>query len=121
MRKRQVANPFRGRWHIVSMTAWDLDFINAEVPACIDFQNNDLGELHFAFVQGDMDYRVTEREGQRAVEFTWEGLAGSVQVLGRGWAVLSGDDLHGMIFIHLSDESGFVAKRAQGQRDRRRK
>jgi hypothetical protein len=121
MRKQEVASPFRGRWQIVSMTAWDQDFINAEVPAFIDFQDDDLGERHFAFVRGDVDYRVTERESQPTVEFTWEGLAGSVQVLGRGWAVLSGDELHGMIFLHLSDESGFVAKRAKAQQRRQRK
>jgi hypothetical protein len=116
MRRRPVANPFRGRWHIVSMTAWDQDFINAEAPAFLDFQDDNLGELHFAFVRGDVDYRMTERDGQRGVESTWEGLARSVQVLGRGWALLSGDQLHGMIFLDLSDESGFVAKRAKAHR-----
>jgi hypothetical protein len=30
---------------------------------------------------------------------------------GRGWAKLEGDDLRGLIVIHLGDESGFVAKR----------
>jgi hypothetical protein len=30
---------------------------------------------------------------------------------GRGWAKLEGDDLRGMIVIHLGDESDFVAKR----------
>jgi hypothetical protein len=31
---------------------------------------------------------------------------------GRGWAVLEGDELHGMIFFRQGDESGFVAKKA---------
>ena len=33
---------------------------------------------------------------------------------GRGWAKSKGDELHGMIFIHLGDESGFVARRTKG-------
>ena len=32
---------------------------------------------------------------------------------GRGWAVLKGDEIHGMIFFHQSDESGFVAKKSK--------
>jgi hypothetical protein len=35
---------------------------------------------------------------------------------GRGWAKLEDDDLHGMIVIHLSDESDFMAKRAKEQK-----
>ena len=31
---------------------------------------------------------------------------------GRGWAVVEGDKLHGMIFFHQGDGSSFVAKRA---------
>jgi hypothetical protein len=29
--------------------------------------------------------------------------------------MLTGDDLHGMIFFHQGDESGFVAQRAKSQ------
>jgi hypothetical protein len=32
---------------------------------------------------------------------------------GRGWAMLKGDELHGMIFIHSGDDSEFVADRAE--------
>jgi hypothetical protein len=32
--------------------------------------------------------------------------------LGRGWAILEDDRLHGMIFIHMGDESEFEAERA---------
>jgi hypothetical protein len=40
---------------------------------------------------------------------------------GRGWAVLEGDELHGMIFFHQGDESGFVAKRGKTSKRPRRK
>ena len=36
-----------------------------------------------------------------------------VRPAGRGWAKLEGDELNGLIVIHLGDESDFVAKRAK--------
>ena len=32
---------------------------------------------------------------------------------GQGWAVRKGDELHGMIFFHGGDDSGFVARKAK--------
>jgi len=32
-------------------------------------------------------------------------------VEGRGWLALEGDDLRGMFYFHLGDESGIVLKR----------
>jgi hypothetical protein len=29
---------------------------------------------------------------------------------GRGWAVLQGDELHGIVFFHQGDESAFVGR-----------
>jgi hypothetical protein len=56
------------------------------------------------------------RDGEPAVEFSWEGTDGAdvTPLTGRGWAVLRDDELHGMIFIHLGDESEFEAERAGG-------
>jgi hypothetical protein len=34
--------------------------------------------------------------------------------------VLEGDELHGMIFFHQGDESGFVARRVKAQKRPRR-
>jgi hypothetical protein len=36
---------------------------------------------------------------------------------GRGWAVLEGDELHGMVFFHQGDASDFVAERASKSGD----
>ena len=70
-----------------------------------------------------MDWRPGTRDGQPAVEWTWEGTDGAdmTDVTGRGWAKLDGDDLRGMIVIHLGEESDFVAKRAKEQKRPRRK
>ena len=31
-RRSKPVSPFLGRWHIVSMTEWDEDYIHEEVP-----------------------------------------------------------------------------------------
>jgi hypothetical protein len=105
-------SPFTGRWHIVSMTEWDEDFINAEVQGFILFDEKGGGEFQFGYVRGDMDCRSTTRGGEPAVEWTWDGNDENDPAQGRGWAVLKGDELHGMILFHGGDDSGFVATRA---------
>jgi len=42
-------------------------------------------------------------------------------VQGRGWAVLEGEMLLGMFFLHLGDESYFVAERLAPRRSRSRR
>ena len=123
MAKRKSSNPFLRRWQIVSMTECDEDYLNAEVEAYIEFSADGLGYFQFGYVQGAIDHRIAERNGKPAVEFSWEGGDGAdgTPLTGRGWAVLDGDELSGMIFIHLGDESGFVAKRVQERPKRKRK
>lgn len=114
--KAKPDSSFIGRWHIVSMTEWDEDFINAEVQGFIEFDDNNSGSFQFGYVSGDMECRLTTRDGEAAVEWTWDGNDEMDHAEGRGWAVLKGDELHGMIFFHEGDESGFVAKRAKGKK-----
>jgi hypothetical protein len=61
-------------------------------------------------VHGQMDGKPTTREGEPAVEWTWDGTDEMDPAQGRGWAVVKGDELHGMIFFHGGDDSEFVAK-----------
>jgi hypothetical protein len=92
--KKKQESPFTGLWHIV-----------------------------FILRPGYMDWRPGTRDVQPAVEWTWEGTDGAdmTEMTGRGWAKLEDDDLHGMTFIHLGDESDSVAKRAMTQRRPKRK
>src|SRR5437879_3756459 len=96
--KPKPKSPFEGRWHIVSMTEWDEDFINAEVDGFIEFDAQGGGQFQFGYVRGDMDCRLTTKDGEPAVEWTWEGNDEMDPAQGRGWAVLKGDELHGRIF-----------------------
>jgi hypothetical protein len=58
-----------------------------------------------------MDCRLTTRDGEPAVEWTWDGNDEMDSAQGRGWAVAKGDELHGMIFFHGGDDSEFVANK----------
>ena len=81
------------------------------------------GLLQFGYGQGYRDWRPGARDGQPSVKWTWEGTDGAdmTEMTGRGWAKLKDDDLHGLIVIHLGDESGFVAKRAKAPKRPKRK
>src|SRR3954451_25498248 len=113
--KPKPKSPFTGRWRIVSMSAWEDEYLDEEVQAFFEFEETGRGSFQFGYIQGLMDCKTTIREGKPAVEFSWEGGDGADgrPLTGRGWAKREGDELHGMIVIHLGDESGFVAKRAK--------
>ncbi len=109
MAKRKSANPFLGRWLIEEMDQWDVGDKSEELQPFIEFKRSNTGQFQFGCVFGEMDCQFTQRDGPPAVEFTWDGNDESEHVFGRGWAVLNGDKLSGMIFFHLGDESGFTA------------
>ena len=115
MAKSKPKSPFTGRWRIAEMDQWDQDYVDEEVEAFIEFGADGLGSFQFGYVQGQIDYRTTERDGKAAVEFSWEGGDGAdgTPLTGRGWAVLNGKDLNGMFFFHLGDESEFVARKTK--------
>jgi hypothetical protein len=121
MAKAKPKSPFTGRWRIVSMSAWDEDYLDEEEPAYIEFDDRGGGEFHFGYVHGQMDGRLGTRDGEAAVEWTWDGNDEMDPAQGRGWAVVRGDELHGMIFFHGGDDFEFVAHRAAGQKAPKRK
>lgn len=119
MAKAQAPNPFTGRWRIVSMSAWEQGFIDEEEEGYIEFEKDDQGEFHFGYVHGQMDCRLTTKDGKSAVEWTWDGNDEMNQAHGRGWAVVKGNELHGMFFFHGGDDSEFVAKKKGGKKSKR--
>ena len=104
-------NAFAGRWRIISMSAWEQDFIDEEEEGYVEFTDKGGGEFHFGYVHGQMDCKPTTRDGEPAVEWTWDGNDEMDPAQGRGWAVVKGAELHGMIFFHGGDDSEFVAKK----------
>jgi hypothetical protein len=121
MAKSKPTSSFTGRWRIVSMSAWVSDFIEEEEEGYFEFDEHGDGEFHFGYVHGHMDCRQTTRDGEPAVEWTWDGNDEMDPAQGCGWAVVKNGELHGMIFFHGGDDSEFVAKRAKGKPGPKRK
>ena len=109
--KPKPPSPFAGRWRIVSMSAWEQDFIDEEEEGYVEFTDKGGGEFHFGYVHGQMDCKQATRDGEPAVEWAWAGNDEMDPAQGRGWAVVKGDELHGMVFFHGGDDSEFVAKK----------
>ena len=110
-KKPEQPNPFIGRWRIVSMEQWEQEFVDEEVEGYFEFDDKNCGSFHFGYVHGGMDCQLTTRAGVPAVEWSWEGNDEMEAAQGRGWAVVKDDELHGMIFFHGGDNSGFAAKK----------
>ena len=121
MGKTKPKNWVIGRWLIESMDQWDRDFIDEEVRGYFEFDARGSGHFQFGYVQGQIDYRLGERDGKSAVEFSWDGNDEMDPAQGRGWLVREGDELKGMFYIHLGNESGIVLKRELEKRTKKRK
>ncbi|QDU93713.1 hypothetical protein [Lignipirellula cremea] len=119
-KKSKKKNEFTGRWRITWMDQWDQDYVDDEVEGFIEFDRNGLGSFHFACVQGQMDCRLTTRDGKPAIEFSWDGNDEMDAAIGRGWAVVKDSQLEGMLFFHFGDESEFRAVKAAAKRKRRK-
>ncbi len=102
-----------GRWRITWMDLWDQEFVDAEVEGFFEFGPNNGGSFQFGYVKGDIDYRPGIREGKPNLEFSWERQDEMDRAQGRGWAVLDGQEIEGMILFHRGDESRFKACRAK--------
>jgi hypothetical protein len=115
-----VKGTIEGRWLIESMTSWDREFIGAAVCEFFEFGDKHLGSFLFGYVQGEIDYRIGERDGKPAVEFSWNGQDEMDPAQGRGWLVLEGPELKRKFFFQLGDESGIMLKWATGVRTGRK-
>jgi len=70
-----------------------------------------MGSFQFGYVQGTIDHRPSTRDGSPCIDFTWEGNDEMHPAMGRGWVVLDGKEMNGMIYFHRGDESAFKAKK----------
>jgi hypothetical protein len=110
--KKEI-KPFVGTWSIIEMEAWDLEYVNTEVPGHFTFKKNGTGLFQFGLVQGEMDCRMETGDKKERIEFSWEGQEELDPVSGRGWAEIENEELRGRIFIHLGDDSRFRARRSR--------
>ncbi len=102
-------NPFLGTWRIVSMEAWDVDFLDMEVPAYISIKHDNRGRFHFGAVQGEIDGCIEMLNGVPRFSFSWAGNDEMDNANGRGWVIHDGKQLIGHIYFHMGEESAFRA------------
>src|SRR4051812_23744899 len=100
--KPKPESPITGRWRIVSMSAWEDDYLDEEVQAFFEFEETGRGSFQFGYIRGSMACKTTRREGKPAVEFSWAGGDGAdgTPLTGRGRAILEGEGLSGEFGIH---------------------
>ena len=91
--------PFMGRWRITEMELWTSDDLDLLGPAHLTLARDGRGAMRFIPVDVGLDCRVVQRDGQPAIEFTFDGIDEGDRISGRGWAEVTGDELHGRIFF----------------------
>jgi hypothetical protein len=67
------SNRFLGAWRITATGLWAAADLDQFGPAHITFGASRRGALSLVAIEADIDYRVGERGGKPAVEFTWQG------------------------------------------------
>ena len=111
-------NQFLGEWRITATGLWTAADLDGFGPAHITFGASRRGELALIAIDADIDYRVEDRGGKPAVEFSWQGSDDGQPASGRGWALLGNGQIAGRLFIHHGDETAFTAKRTPSRRPR---
>lgn len=107
--QRESRNPFVSRWRIIWMEQWDQEFVDVE--GFFEFEPNGCGSFQFGYVRGQIDYRLSTREGEPCLEFSWDGNDEMDPAQGRGWAIIEAEQISGMLYFHQGDESRFTATR----------
>lgn len=105
------ATPFLGRWRITYMEEWDQDYVDLVTTGYIKFNEGESSQFQFGTVKGFLDYRIQIIGKQNRIEFSWVGFNDSDPGSGRGWAVIEEGKLIGHLYIHMSDDSEFVAEK----------
>ena len=105
---------FKGRWHIYEMEVWDEDYFNEEVQAYIHIDSDGTGEFQFGYVFAEIDGKVVKYPDGERFEFSWSGSDENDPINGSGWIkIKNADTIEGEFRIHFSDDSTFLARRAE--------
>ena len=105
----KILKKYVGTWRLVEMSAWDNEYIDEIVPGRILIKNDATGEFQFGCVQGVMDCSIDVIGEQQCLGFTWEGQDDAHPVSGRGWLVVTGEEMTGKLCFHYGGTSGLKA------------
>lgn len=102
-----------GLWHIYEMEMWDESYLNMEVQAYIEIDEQGFGDFQFGLVTGQIDGELISDNSNLKLDFTWEGSDECDPASGSGWLKLKNkNQLEGKIKFHGGDSSMFLAERA---------
>jgi hypothetical protein len=105
---RAKANPFIGKWRIVTADLWDKEYLNMIEPAFIEFRRDGRGEIRFGCLVGGLDCSYSST----AVDFTWQGHDEMDKASGDGLALLQDDtSLTVELSFHNGDDANLKARR----------
>jgi hypothetical protein len=104
---------FLGNWRIMATEVWDRQALDLVAPAMLSLKPKGVGQVALIAIEAQLDYRVVMRDGLPGIEFSFQGFDEGDEVIGRGWAILQGDQLRGRLFFHQGDDSSFAARREQ--------
>jgi hypothetical protein len=116
--KSHHRRPFIGEWCLVEMALWDRADLDLLGPAYLTLDRRGQGTMRFLAIEAGVDYRPAVRDGQPAIEFSFEGNDEGDRISGRGWAELTSDTLRGHVYFHDGDDSSFRATRGVIRRRR---
>jgi hypothetical protein len=102
---------FLGNWRIIETELWDREDLDLVAPALLSLKPKGVGQIAFIAIEAQLDYRVVMRDGLPGIDFSFQGFDEGDEVIGRGWAILQGEQLQGRLFFHQGDDSSFVAQR----------
>lgn len=100
-----------GNWRIIETGLWDQKDLDLVSEAMLILEPKGRGHINFIAAEAQLDYRITKRDGEPCIEFTFHGFDEGDEMIGRGYATLDGDKLRGQLFFFNGDDSSFVAKR----------
>ena len=98
------------------MAEWSQEYVDLITTGFIRFNEDESGQFQFGTVKGFLDYRIQRIGKQNRIEFSWVGFNDSDPGSGRGWAVVEDGKLVGHLYIHMSDDSEFVAEKQRSTR-----
>jgi hypothetical protein len=104
-------NPYLGRWRIIEMEMWDLDYVDLVNEGNFTFGDDGIGNFEFGAIKAETDYSIEKFGNTERVDFSFEGYDEYDPVSGRGWVIIENDILSGKIFFHAGDDSEFKAKK----------
>jgi hypothetical protein len=100
-----------GSWRVAWMDLWIREPVDGRVECNLKFCPDGIGEIRFGQANGIIAYCAGTLEGKPCVEFSWHGDCFMDSTMGRGWTVIHGNMIGGMLQFGKGKKAKFLAER----------